>query len=89
MLVLRCELDDRTKAQAVANFLDLDEFEIVRSNVTSEKSYAGQYAEFKQRIRIPTPLLDQMYNSKFARHFYSSEECKKFRARWTGDSTNL
>ena len=87
LLVLRCELDDRTKARAVADFLGLDEFEIVRSNVTSEKSYATQYAEFRQRIKIPTPLLDQMYNSKFARHFYSSEERKKFRARWAGAST--
>ncbi len=88
LLVLRCELDDQSKAQAIANFLGLDEFEIVRSNVTSEKPYASEYAEFKQRIRIPPALLDQMYNSKFARHFYSSEEIEQFRARWSGNSTD-
>jgi hypothetical protein len=88
LLVLRCELDDRTKAQAIANFLDLDEFEIVRSNVTSEKSYAREYAEFKKRIRIPPTLLDQMYNSKFARHFYSREEIEQLSARWSGNSTD-
>jgi len=86
LLVLRCELDDRTKAQAIADFLDLDEFEIVRTNVASEKSYASQYAEFKQHIRIPPALLDQMYNSKFARHFYSGKEREQFRARWSGSS---
>jgi hypothetical protein len=86
LLILRCELDDRTKAQAIADFLDLDEFEILRSNIASEKSYARQYAEFKQRIRIPPALLDQMYNSKFARHFYSSQEREQFRAHWSGRS---
>ncbi len=85
LLVLRCELDDRTKARAIGDFLGLDEFEIVRSNVASDKSYAGQYAEFKRRIRIPPALLDQMYNSKFARHFYSSEERQRFRALWSGN----
>ena len=89
LLVLRCELDDQKKAQAIADFLDLDEFEIVRTNVASEKSYARQYAEFKQHIRIPPALLDQMYNSKFARHFYSSEEREQFRARWSGSSTTM
>ncbi len=84
LLVLRCELDDRTKAQAIADFLGLDEFEIIHSNVASDKSYAGIYAEFKQRIKIPPTLLDQMYNSRFARHFYSMEEREHFRARWSG-----
>jgi hypothetical protein len=87
LLVLRCELDDRAKAQAIADFLGLEEFNIIRSNVSSEKSYAGQYAEFKQHIRIPPALLDQMYNSKFASHFYSSEEREQFRVRWSGIST--
>ena len=86
LLLIRCELDDLTKAQAIADFLDLDEFEIFRSNVASEKNYAGQYAEFKQRVRIPPSLLDQMYNSKFARQFYSMEERERLRNRWSGSS---
>jgi hypothetical protein len=88
LLVLRCELDDHTKSQAIADFLGLGEFEIVRSNVASDKSYAGRYAEFKQRIRIPPALLDKMYNSKFARHFFSSEERDLFRERWSGGITS-
>lgn len=84
LLVLRAELDDAAKAGAIARFLDLEEFEIVRSNVTANKPYAGEYAEFKRRIRIPEPLLDELYESKFARHFYSPEERARFRARWSG-----
>ena len=84
LLVLRCELDDLTKARAIKDFIGLDEFEIVRSNVASEKNYAGAYSRFMQRINIPPALLEQMYDSKFARHFYSREELDLFRERWSG-----
>jgi len=87
LLVLRCDLDDRAKAQAIADFIGLDEFEIVRSNVASEKSYASPYTKFKQRIKIPPALLDRMYDSKYARHFYSKEERDQFRKRWSGGCT--
>jgi hypothetical protein len=87
LLVLRCELDDQAKEKAIADFLGLEHFEIVRSNVASDKHYASQYAEFKQRIRLPPALLDQMYESKYARHFYSAAEREQFRARWSGNST--
>jgi hypothetical protein len=84
MLVLKVELDDQTKSRAIAEFLGLDNFEIVRSNVTSDKSHAKQYAEFKQRIRVPARLLDEMYESKYARFFYSEEERSHCRDRWGG-----
>jgi hypothetical protein len=84
LLVLRCDLDDRTKAQAIADFIGLDKFEILRSNVASDKNYASPYSMFKQRIKLPPALLDQMYDSKFARHFFSREERELFRKRWSG-----
>jgi hypothetical protein len=87
LLVLRCELGDRDKERAIAGFLGLDEFEIVRSNVRSEKPTGKKYEEFKKRIRMPPALLDRIYDSKFARHFYSNEERDLFRKRWSGGST--
>jgi hypothetical protein len=93
VLVLRCELSDQAKAAAIADFLGIEHFEIIRSNVSGAKSYAEQYAEFKRRITIPPALLDQMYNSKFARHFYSEGEREQFRAQWSakgsGDEKSL
>ncbi|MEZ5540430.1 MAG: putative capsular polysaccharide synthesis family protein [Pseudomonadota bacterium] len=86
LLVLRVELDDRVKAQAIGDFLGLDNFELVRSNVASQKSYAAQYAQFRDRVRLPAALLEQMYESRYARHFYSAAERAAFRARWSGAS---
>jgi hypothetical protein len=80
-------LGDRDKERAIAGFLGLDEFEIVRSNVRSEKPTGKKYEEFKKRIRMPPALLDRIYDSKFARHFYSNEERDLFRKRWSGGST--
>ncbi len=87
LLVLRCDLDDRAKGRAIADFIGLDKFEIVRSNVASDKNYAIPYSMFKQRIKLPPPLLDQMYDSKFARHFFSKEELDLFREQWSGASS--
>ena len=85
LLILKSELDDGQKAEAIADFLDLEHFEIVRSNVTSKKAHGQQYEEFKQRIKVPEPLLDELYESKYARHFYSREERVLLRARWRGN----
>ncbi|MCA9215076.1 MAG: hypothetical protein KDB27_18535 [Planctomycetales bacterium] len=84
LLVLKCELDDAAKASAIASFLGLDQFELVRSNVSSNRTHANAYAEFKQTIRVPDALLDQMYESKYAKFFYSDSERAKLRARWSG-----
>jgi Putative capsular polysaccharide synthesis protein len=89
LLVLKCELDDQSKTDAIKEFLGLEDFEIVRSNVTSQKSHAKQYQEFKQRIVIPAPLLDEVYGSKFAKHFYSTDELARLRAHWGGRSADL
>lgn len=83
LLVLKCEVEDRVKSAAIAEFLELDEFQMVRSNVSDNKPYADQYAEFKRRIHVPPALLDRMYESKYARHFYTEEERASFRAQWS------
>ncbi|MBM3779475.1 MAG: hypothetical protein FJW23_14770 [Acidimicrobiia bacterium] len=86
LLLLKSELDDTVKAGAIADFLGLDAFTMVRSNVSSDRSHARQYEEFKRRIRVPDWLLDDLYESKFARFFYTDEERARFRRRWSGET---
>ena len=82
LLVLRCELDDVSKAGVIAEFVGLDEFEIVRSNIAADKPYADRYAEFRERACLPEALIDEMYMSKYSRHFYTDRELEKYRACW-------
>lgn len=84
LLIVRCELDDTSKARAISDFIGLNDFEITRSNIAANKPYAARYAEFKEHLQLPEPLLDNIYMSKYARHFYTEDERKIFRAHWRG-----
>lgn len=86
LLVLRCEETDAVKERAIAQFVGLDDFAMVRSDVTARKGVADHYARFRQQIRFPREYLDRMYGSKYARHFYGEDQLKRFRQRWRGDA---
>ena len=82
LLVLKSEIDDDTKQHAITEFLGLDGFEMVRSNVTAQKEEANLYERFKRETRFAPAFLSNMYDSKYARHFYAGRELEEFGARW-------
>jgi len=53
-------------------------------NEASTKGYGPRYAEFVAAARMPDRLLDQAYDSRYARHFYADSELEGFRRRWRG-----
>ena len=55
-------------------------------NEGATKEYAAGYREFLRSVRLPPAVLDQAYNSRYARHFYADEELEGFRRRWTDGS---
>lgn len=83
-LLIRTETDDGTKAQAIKDFLGLTDLQIERANETECKRYGKVYNRFKKEVRLPTSYLDRMYGTRYARHFYSAEEIKRFRSKWGG-----
>jgi hypothetical protein len=82
VLILRCELPDAVKAEAIRRFIGLPAFSLVRSNTAAGKPYARQYEQVQNALEVPPALLDELYESRFARHFYSDAERRTFRARW-------
>lgn len=58
-----------------------------RQNVGAKKGYSDEYAEFMSRFRCPDELMERMYTSKMAKHFYREEELSRFAARWCGPSS--
>lgn len=82
LLLLKCEIPDEAKRMALEEFLDLEGLAMVRSNVGEQKAYAEQYREFRQRMVFPDEFLDDMYGSRYARHFYDESEIAGFRAKW-------
>ena len=85
LLVLRSEDIDRCASEAVCSFLGLDRFTVVPSNVATDKARGAFYRRFLQTLRLPASFLDQVYGSRYVRHFYADEEIQAFRARWESD----
>lgn len=56
---------------------------IPHANAGESHTYRGSYRDAKDTIRIPASLLDTVYSARYARHFYSPEEIRGFKARWS------
>ena len=54
-----------------------------RANVGEEKGYAMAYKRFKAEVAIPESVLDELYGSKFARHFWTDDELDSYRQDWS------
>ncbi len=82
VLALKTELDDGVKSALVADFLGLKQFVLERRNVGETKEYGEVYRAFKKQLRVLPENLDAVYNSRFARHFYTESEIHAFRQQW-------
>jgi len=83
LLVIRLEDLNGCVGKAMEEFLRIGNFKVSNKNGASEKPYAKIYGEFLRHIVVPITYIDAMYNSKFAKHFYSGEEIQKFKEYWT------
>ena len=82
VLLLRQENLDSAPA-ALARFLGADApVPVAARNQATAKQYAGRYDEFLRDVRVPDPVLDEVYSSRYARHFYADNELTRFRRRW-------
>lgn len=87
LLVLRLDLSDEDKSAIVSDFLELDGFELQRSgHVAANKAYDTMYQGFKSEAVLPAALLSQFLQSRYTRHFFSSDEIERFHALWTRGS---
>lgn len=83
LLILRLEDMDRVIGQAFKEFVGLRGVKPALSNYTTNKSRVAQmYTDFKEKSRFPKEYLDWMYDSRYAKYFYTQEELMNFRSRW-------
>ncbi len=83
VLVLKLERMNECAADAMRDFLGLENFRLVESNTAEDKDYADVYAAFRKQVALPESYLDRMYASRVARQFYSPEEIAAFRRKWS------
>jgi hypothetical protein len=82
LLLIRVEDLNRCASQAFSEFLGLPELPLINENVGSAKAYASLYKTFKDSVKLPESYIDQMYATKYMRHFYSDREIAAFKKRW-------
>jgi hypothetical protein len=84
VLVLKLERLRSCGPRALQEFLGAGEVRVPQRNVGRQKYYSDAYDRFLQRFAAPESYLDDMYGSRYARHFYTPEEIAAFRRRWGG-----
>jgi hypothetical protein len=82
VLLVRLRDLNRCATQAFQEFLGLDGFDLTHANIAELKAYTRLYRAFKAAIVFPDSYLDRMYNSAFARHFFTAQERQQLWARW-------
>ena len=82
LLILRAEISDKLKEEAISSFLKMPNFKLTRSNVGSSKDYAKLYKNFKDSLILPQTYLDQMYDSLYFKHFYAGKIGVELSERW-------
>ena len=85
-LLIRLGDLDRVAADAMREFLGLEDFRLTLANVGAEKDYGEIYTTFKQSP-LPADYVEAMYATKYARPFYTDAERAACAARWTGRTT--
>ncbi len=81
LIIFRLEDLNRVASQAFEDLLGIKDLEMVNVNLGEQKDYAELYRQFRQRP-LPAHYVDAIYNTRFARHFYSAHEIEEFSRKW-------
>ena len=82
LLIMKLEIPDALKERAIADFMHLDKFRLIRKNLGKDKTYSKTYQQFKKTVRLPSTYLRKMLSSKYATHFYSEKDINALWVRW-------
>lgn len=66
----------------IGQFVGDNSFKLKKANEASEKKYAFAYKEYLQNIKINKDFFNTLVNSRGMTHFYTDEECKKYKNKW-------
>lgn len=83
LLLLKLEQLNTCFRPAFHEFLGVDVSSLSHTHVTEQDPAKPMYAEFLRKAVMPPEYLNRMYDSKFARHFYTESELEIFRSKWS------
>jgi len=63
----------------IGDFLEIENYKLIKSNLSSNKPYSHLYKEFKKDFYIDKDLANNIYNSKTANYFFTTAEINEFK----------
>lgn len=82
VLIMNCYLDDVLKEKQIAKFCKSKKFKLENTNITDNKPSRNLYKSFKDFIKFEKSYLEECYDSKYARHFFSELQRNEAMKRW-------
>jgi hypothetical protein len=84
LLVIRLESLADVVVPAFGEFLDIEDFQLINSNIGAKKVYAPLYDAFKKHVVIDSDYAAKLYDSDYMRTFYAEDEIRDAKDRWIG-----
>ncbi|MFO0782223.1 MAG: putative capsular polysaccharide synthesis family protein [Phycisphaerales bacterium] len=85
ILVLRADLPDERKSEAIAQFTGLPALDLRKENSARERGHSARAAAVRQAIARRPHAVAQLLDSRFTRHFWTAEQIAAMRAQWLSD----
>ncbi|KPA09281.1 family 2 glycosyl transferase [Candidatus Magnetomorum sp. HK-1] len=82
ILILRLENLSACHKKAFKEFLGIPNFTLLHDNTGKNKWYSEIYDQILKEIDISDYVLDKIYHSRYASHFYTKKECIDFKKKW-------
>jgi hypothetical protein len=86
LMIIRMEDLNRCHKDAFQQFLGIENFSLSKKNIASDKIYSEIYSSFLSTLSIPNWYIEQMYSSKYSKHFYSDIEIEQNISKWSGQT---
>ena len=82
ILIMKVELEDEVKEEALREFMSDDAIKLVAANKAGDKKYYEYYKDFISAVCLTDDYINSMYNSKYMKHFYSDDEISVLKLKW-------
>lgn len=83
VLVMHTTLPDSEKSERIEKFLGIPAVELNRANQTGDKSLRSLYQAFKDQIRFPEPIVEEILSMPYSQHFFNKEMRECMREKWS------
>ena len=89
LLLVKLESITNSYRAAIKDFMGFNRIELPASNIGDNKKYNKAYKQFKESIVLPEQYINDMYSSRYSKHFYSERELSEFTRKWQGEKLSL